>query len=176
MGINEEEYRFCPLCGKVIEKPGQENLESISFFCPHCGFKHYSDPKVVVSGILEIKQRILLVKRANHPQKGTWVLPGGYVDRGEELKAATAREIYEECGIKIKVKDLIGIYSYPGNPVVLVVYEAEYLSGELNINDESLEVRWFGFEELPWENIGFQSTKDTIKDYIDMRKLERRHS
>lgn len=171
MGINEKEYRFCPLCGKEIERPSRDNLESIQVSCSVCGFKHYLDPKLVVCAILELDQRILLVKRAFPPQKGTWVFPGGYVDRGEELRAATIREIEEECGIKIRVNDMIGIYSYNGNPVVLIVYQAEYVSGELMINNENLEAEWFGHTEIPWEGIGFQSTRDALKDFIKKKQV-----
>jgi len=170
MGINEEEYRFCPLCGQEIDYLVKDGRGPASFSCARCGFIRYQDPKLVVCALLEMDQRLLLVKRAHPPQKGTWVLPGGYVDRGEELKAATARETEEECGLKISVKDLIGIYSTSGNPVVLVVYQAEHLSGELNINDESIEAGWFGLQEIPWEKIGFQSTKDALNDYIKKKK------
>lgn len=170
MGIHEEEYRFCPLCGKQLESYSQNNIESIGFPCSDCGFVLYSDPKLVACTILEIDQKILLIKRANQPQKGKWVLPGGYVNRGEELEAAAIRETDEECGIKVKVNDLIGIYSYDGNPVVLTVYTVEHMSGDLKINDESLEMGLFSTGEIPWEEIGFKSTKDALKDYIKRKK------
>lgn len=176
MGIHEEEYRFCPLCGRESGNPDRENRGSIRFSCSHCGFTGYRDPKLVVCTILVSDQKILLVKRANPPQRGTWVLPGGYVDRSEELKSAAARETNEECGLEVKVHDLVGVYSYSGNPVVLVVYQAEYLSGELNINQESLEAGWFGPAEIPWDEIGFQSTRDVLEDYLNGKKDERRPS
>jgi len=73
--------------------------------CSTCDFIFYLDPKVVACSIVEMEGRIVLLKRAIDPQKGKWVLPGGYVDRGEEVKAAALRETEEECGLKIHAKD-----------------------------------------------------------------------
>lgn len=170
MGINEKEYRFCPLCGLEAETRDRERRGSIHFSCSGCGFVHYKDPKLVACAILEIEQRLLLVKRAHPPRQGTWVLPGGFVDRGEKLQAAAVREMEEECGIRVEVNNLIGAYSCSGNPVVLVVYRAGYLSGQLKINHENLAAGWFALPEIPWEEIGFQNTKDALKDYIEKKK------
>jgi ADP-ribose pyrophosphatase YjhB (NUDIX family) len=166
MGLYEQAYRFCPLCGRKVEDHDRKNPGSVLFSCPDCGFVRYGDPKLVVCSVLMIDHRILLVKRASPPQKGTWVLPGGYVDRGEELKQAAIREMHEECGLRVKIMNLVGLYSYIDNPVVLIVYQAGYLSGELHLNHESLEANWFPLSEIPFNEIAFQSTKDALGDFI----------
>ncbi len=133
----------------------------------------YQDPKLAACSIVEINGRIVLLQRGVQPEKGKWVIPGGFVDRGEEVKAAAIRETEEECGIKTRIKDLLGIYSYPGRLVVVTVYVAEYLSGELKAADESLSMRLVLPEEIPWDELAFPSTVDALKDYIDRLSTRR---
>lgn len=99
-------------------------------------------------------------------------MPGGYVDRGEEVHAAAIRETEEECGLKIRVQGLVGVYSYPGRLAVVVVYEAQYLSGGLIQGDESLEASWFSPGRIPWDDLAFQSTFDALKDYCKETRKE----
>ena len=63
---------------------------------------------------------LLLVQRAIHPSYGKWVFPGGYVDRGEALEAAAIREVKEESGLDVRLTRLLGVYSSPGYPVILI--------------------------------------------------------
>lgn len=134
--------------------------------CSRCEFVFYLDPKVVACSIVEMDGRIVLLKRDIDPQKGKWVLPGGYVDRGEEVTAAAIRETEEECGLRTRIKRLLGVYSYPGRMAVVVVYVTERLSGELTAADESREAGLFLSKDVPWEELGFQSTVDALKEYL----------
>jgi ADP-ribose pyrophosphatase YjhB (NUDIX family) len=138
--------------------------------CIECGFVFYLDPKLVACSLVEMDHKIVLLKRSIEPQKGKWVIPGGYVDRGEAVEAAAVRETEEECGIKVRLKDLLGIYSYGGRTVVVVVYVAEYLSGKMTIGDESLDVGLYRPNEIPWKELAFPSTRDALRDYC--RTLE----
>jgi ADP-ribose pyrophosphatase YjhB (NUDIX family) len=138
--------------------------------CSKCEFVFYLDPKVVACSVVEMDGRIVLLKRAIDPQKGKWVLPGGYVDRGEEVKAAARREMEEECGLKIRVKELLGLYSYPGRISVVVVYVGEPSGGELIVGDETEEVGLYSPESIPWNELAFQSTIDALKDYLKKRE------
>ena len=63
--------------------------------------------------ILEKDGKILLVRRNKNPYKGTWSLPGGYVEYGETVEQAVERELLEECGLKVKIDKLLGVYSDP---------------------------------------------------------------
>ena len=72
----------------------------------------------------------MLVRRAIEPGYGLWVFPGGYVDRGEEVTAAAIREAREEAGLDIRLDSLVNIYSYPGRPLVVIVYAATRIGGD----------------------------------------------
>ena len=112
MTHHDPEFKFCPVCGNRLGFSKLKTLEPGRLFCPSCDFILYLDPKVVACSILEMDGKIVLLRRAINPQKGKWVMPGGYVDRGEEVKAAAIRETEEECGIKTQIKRLLGVYSY----------------------------------------------------------------
>ena len=160
-------FRFCPVCGASLKSSKVKEHEPARLICEKCDFIFYLDPKLVACTIVEIDNRIVLLKRSVEPEKGKWVVPGGYVDRGEETISAALRETREECGIEVEIKRLHGVYSYPGWLEVVIVYVAEYISGELIVGDESMDMKLFGREEIPWEDLAFRSTRDALKDYCE---------
>jgi ADP-ribose pyrophosphatase YjhB (NUDIX family) len=167
LGINQHntEFRFCPVCGGPLKSLKLKENERIRLVCSACDFIFYLDPKVVACSILMMDGKIVLLKRGINPQKGKWVLPGGYVDRGEEVEAAAIRETREECGLRTRIERLLGIYSYPEHIPVVIVYVAQYISGDLVAGDETLEARLFSKDRTPWQDLAFQSTVDALKDF-----------
>ena len=170
MNNEEVEYRFCPVCGGSLGHLTLKEQEPQRLVCSRCDFVFYLDPKVVACCVVEMDGRIVLLKRDIDPRKGKWVLPGGYVDRGEEVSAAALRETEEECGLRARIKGLLGVYSYPGRMAVVVVYLAEYVSGDLVAADESQEAKLYLKEEVPWEELAFQSTVDALRDYFKQER------
>jgi ADP-ribose pyrophosphatase YjhB (NUDIX family) len=166
------EFRFCPVCGGNLLRQILKEQEPSRLVCAQCDFVFYLDPKVVACSIVEMDGRIVLLKRAIDPQRGKWVLPGGYVDRGEEVTAAAVRETQEECGLFTRIDRLLGVYSYPGRPAVVVVYVARYVSGELIAGDETDEFGLYGKKEIPWAQLAFQSTVDALQDYGNQKIRE----
>ena len=135
--------------------------------CRACGFVFYLDPKVAVGTIVRTEDdRIVLVRRAIEPGYGLWVFPGGYVDRGETVTAAALRETREEAGLDVRLDGLVNICSYPGRPIIIIVYTASILGGELRIDEESLEARLFTPADIPWTDLAFVSTRDALKDFM----------
>ena len=134
--------------------------------CPACDFVQYLDPKVAVGTIIRIDDgRLVLVRRAIEPGYGLWVFPGGYVDRGEHIVEAAVREAREESGLIVRVDGLVNIYSYAGTTPIIIVYTATAIGGELCTDDECLEARLFSAKEIPWDELAFRSTRDTLNDY-----------
>jgi ADP-ribose pyrophosphatase YjhB (NUDIX family) len=165
-------FRFCPVCGSPLETAKLKVNDPPRLICSECDFVFYLDPKLVACSIIEVKSKIVLLKRGIEPEKGKWVIPGGYVDRGEEVVAAALREVKEECGIDIRIKNLQGVYSYHGWLEVVIVYVAEYLSGNLVAGDESVDMKLLSPSEIPWDKLAFRSTKDALRDYIRIKGVE----
>jgi 8-oxo-dGTP diphosphatase len=164
---DERPYSFCPLCGADLELRSIKPTEPSRLVCVRCGFIFYLDPKVAVGTIITDEQRhIVLVKRAIEPGYGKWVFPGGYVDRGEGVKAAAVREAREEVGLEIRLDHLINVYSYPGRAPVIIVYAATMIGGCLGCDDEGLEARFFAPEEIPWTELAFRSTEEALHEFL----------
>ncbi|HZM16464.1 MAG TPA: NUDIX hydrolase [Candidatus Krumholzibacteria bacterium] len=159
-------WSFCPQCATRLETRLLRPGEPTRLACPACDFILFLDPKVAAGCILEIDGRIVLLRRAIPPAVGKWVYPGGYVDRGETVPAAAAREALEEVCLQVEPRSLLGVYSYAGSPIVVVVYVAEVVGGTLAVGDEALEVRTFAPEALPWNDLAFPSTFDALADYL----------
>ncbi len=169
---HEPEFSFCPVCGAGLERKQLKAGEPKRLVCKACRFVFYQDPKVVACAVVEINGRVVLLKRAINPQKGKWVIPGGYVDRGEPVERAAIREVGEECGLGVEVERLLGVYSYEGRTAVVVVYLAKRVSGKLSAKDETLEACTFSVDEIPWGELAFQSTADALKDYCRLKGKE----
>jgi ADP-ribose pyrophosphatase YjhB (NUDIX family) len=131
--------------------------------CPNCGFIHFIDPKVAVVVFIEERiaevPHVLLVQRANDPERGRWALPAGFVDRGEDPQIAAVREVGEETSLQIATVGLLGIWR-DASAVIVIGYTARVIGGTLCAADDALDARWFNTDNLPPEaDLGFDSTR-----------------
>ena len=102
-------------------------------------------PKLMVDVVVPSEEgRILLIRRASDPYEGYWALPGGFVEVGETLEAAAAREAEEETGVEVEVVRLVGVYSDPDRDPrghnVSAAYLARARSGEPSAASDAAEV------------------------------------
>lgn len=164
-----EIYKFCPQCGGHLQQKIIQPKEPPRLVCSDCGFIFYLDPKLAAIAIIPWENGLVLARRAIEPGYGLWVAPGGFVDVGETVESAVIREVQEEVFLKVQIKRLLNIYSYPGRTTVIVAYVAEVISGHLGGGDETLEARVFRPEEIPWQEIAFTSTRDALRDYLELK-------
>jgi 8-oxo-dGTP diphosphatase len=96
---------------------------------------------VAAGGLITNSQgQVLLIKS---PRYGDWEFPGGQVEEGETILHALEREVFEETGIVVRVKSLVGIYSNTRKPsIVNMDFICEYISGEPATSAESTQVEW----------------------------------
>ncbi|MGB8984181.1 MAG: NUDIX domain-containing protein [Anaerolineales bacterium] len=107
------------------------------------------------AAIFDEQGRVLLTRRADN---GQWCLPSGGMEPGESAAEACEREVWEETGLNIRVKRLVGIYSDPdqlviypdGNKfqIVALHFEAESIGGQLSLSNETTDFGYFSLEEI----------------------------
>ncbi|MGA7670429.1 MAG: NUDIX domain-containing protein [Nitrolancea sp.] len=154
--------RFCPHCGELIGSRflgGQERP-----FCASCKTAFYEDPKLAVAVLVHSDGGLVLQRRKIDPGMGKWTFPSGYVERGEPVEDAAIREALEETGLTVRLTGMLGLYSHPGNPVVLAVYSADMIGGVLAMSEESDEVATFPPTELP--ELAFEHDGEIIETWL----------
>lgn len=115
------------------------------------------DTIIVSTPTVDAPPKIVLIQRKHPPCKGQWALPGGFVDEGEPLYTAAARELQEETSVDPKQVELtqVGTYGDPGRDprgwTVTVAYAAVVPSTELGVKaaDDAAAANWFPVGELP---------------------------
>jgi ADP-ribose pyrophosphatase YjhB (NUDIX family) len=132
--------------------------------CVSCGEVVFLNPKVVAAVVVEIDDKVVMVRRRTGVEVGKWSIPAGYVDRGEVLEEAAAREIREEAGLDVEVTGLLGVYSRPADKNVLVVYAGKVVGGRLTAGHEITEVGAFDVEALP--PLAFERDAEIIRQWL----------
>ena len=152
---------YCQRCGHALEQREFEGKPRPT--CPSCGLIVFLDPKVAVVVLVTGSDKLLFVQRGAEPQIGKWCFPGGYVDRGEEVRAAARREVREETGLEVEITGLIGVYSLPSNPVIVIAYSGSMTSGALVAGTDAEDAGWFEVDELP--ELAFPHNVKIIEDW-----------
>lgn len=113
---------------------------------------------------------IALIKRKNDPYKGSWALPGGFVEWGETVESAVVREAKEETGLEIDVIKLVGVYSDPERDprghTVTVCYLTKKIDGNLKADSDASSAQCFKKDEILKLKLAFDHDiilKDAIK-------------
>ena len=139
--------KFCSGCGSLLE--ARQSAGILRPVCPGCGRVVFYDPKVAAVTIIEREGKVLMVRRAGDPGYGLWSVPGGYVDRGEVVEEAAAREVEEETGLLVKIEGLVGLFSEAGSPTIVAAFAGVETGGILQAGPEALEVAFFNLDSLP---------------------------
>jgi ADP-ribose pyrophosphatase YjhB (NUDIX family) len=160
-----DEVNFCPRCGTGLNQV--RHFGHIRPTCPKCDWVFFPDPKVAVAVLILEEGRILLVRRTNQPQQWMWTLPAGFVDAGEDPKLAAERECFEETGLRVKVTDLINVYSgreHERGADILITYKADVQSGVLIPGDDADRATFFQLDDLP--PLAFNSTNEMLNSLL----------
>jgi ADP-ribose pyrophosphatase YjhB (NUDIX family) len=156
-----EEAGFCPRCGAAATVDFPRSLQ-----CESCGYVAFFNPKPVGCAIArEADGRVWLARRGMEPGKGLWSMPGGFVDLGETVEAAIARELEEELCVGARVGSLVGVYSRAEERVVVIVFEAE-LTGPPVPTEEAPEVAAFAADAIPWDELAFWTDAAALRDLL----------
>ncbi len=122
---------------------------------------------MVVGCIPEWENKILLCRRAIDPRHGFWTLPAGFMENAETLVQAAARETMEEANARVEIGALYAIYNLPHINQVYILFRARLLDLNFKPGIESLDVKLFGEEEIPWDKIAFHVIRTPLERYFD---------
>ena len=141
----EQTSLHCPRCGaKTFSMRGEWGKR-----CPQCSYEHYPHLHPAVIILIRDGDRVLLTRKAFFP-KGRYGLVAGFVDAGESLEGAAAREVHEEVGVEIDDLRYAGSQYWPFPSQLMVGFTAAYVRGDLTVNRQELEdARWFSVRDLP---------------------------
>ncbi len=141
----EESSRFCGNCvGAMVRLPGTWGKQ-----CANCGTQHFPRIHPCVIGLVIRDDRLLLVRKAEWSLV-RYGLVAGFVEFGESLEEAMAREVEEETNIRITNIRYLGSQSWPFPSQLMCGFVADYAGGEVCLNDAELcEAAWFAPEALP---------------------------
>ena len=164
--------KFCSKCGQAIALRIPEGDQLPRAVCTACGTVHYENPRVVVGCVPEWQGKILLCRRAIEPRLGYWTAPAGFLEIGESLAAAAARETSEEALAEVAVGSLLSVVNVLHAAQVHVMFRARLASDRHGAGFESLETALFAEAQIPWGEIAFGSIRFALECYLTDRRQQ----
>ena len=158
--------KYCSNCGEEVQLKIPEGDNRKRHCCNKCDSIHYQNPNLVV-GTLPVKEnRILLCKRAINPRYGLWTLPAGFLENGETVQQGAFRETLEETATEVEIKSLYAIFDIPQISQIYMLYIAKVKKNDFQPTSESLEVKLFDQNEIPWKDLAFPFVKSVLDHYF----------
>ncbi|MEM9739389.1 MAG: NUDIX hydrolase [Pseudomonadota bacterium] len=139
--------------------------------CNHCSFIDYENPKIVAGSVVTQGDQILLCKRAIEPRKGYWTLPAGYMEKGETVEEAAAREAREEACAEIEIDRVLAMYTVARIAQVQIMFRAKLVSG-IAAGPESLEVGLYDWKDIPWSKLAFPTVVWALTHFSQTRNAD----
>jgi ADP-ribose pyrophosphatase YjhB (NUDIX family) len=151
----------------VRRVPEGEDRERL--VCQNCDYIAYENPKVVVGSVIHDGDTVLLCRRAIEPRKGFWTIPAGYMETGETVVEGAEREAWEEARARINIEGVLAVYSIAKLSQVQIIFRATWACLGFEAGAESIEVRQFTWNEIPWREIAFPSVRWALQSWYEGR-------
>ncbi len=142
------DWAWCPCCRSTLERTERGGTQRPT--CPACGFVYFSNPPAGAAAVIQdARGRVLLVQRRDGLYgAGRWCFPCGFIEWGEEVRAAAAREAREEAGVEVSVGEVLQIlttHHEPDRPAIGIWFAAELLDTSVApvAGDDAVAVGWF---------------------------------
>ncbi|CAA6798975.1 MAG: FAD pyrophosphatase (EC [uncultured Aureispira sp.] len=159
---------FCSNCGhSPLEERAPAGDNRARIICPNCGIVHYQNPKIVCGCLVIYEGKVLLGKRGIEPRKGKWNVPAGFMENHETVKEGAAREVWEEVRAKVEIQQLHTVYNILHVNQVYCLFLATLTTPVFEAAEETAEVRLFGLDEIPWDDLAFHSNVFSLEKYIE---------
>jgi ADP-ribose pyrophosphatase YjhB (NUDIX family) len=170
-----ELMKYCPECGTRLEERWISTEARERLVCVACDAIRYENPRILVALMLTCGERLLLCRRAHQPSLGTWTPPSGFMERGETLERAAARETFEEAGVQVDPEklSLYSVSSLPTISEVYVVFRGVVESDTCRAGSESLEVGYFNEQEVPWGQLAYAEMPNFLRQFFGEHREQR---
>ncbi|MBL6999149.1 MAG: NUDIX hydrolase [Gammaproteobacteria bacterium] len=168
--------KYCSQCGEAVRQIIPQGDNRLRFVCAGCGTIHYSNPNNVCGAILTWQDKILLCRRAIEPRYGLWTLPAGFMENGETVMEAAARESMEEANAVAKKLDLFAVFSLPHISQVYLMFHGELANDQVSAGTESLETGLFNIADIPWGELAFPVINRSLQLYIEYPQKDSKRS
>lgn len=164
--LHGRSFKHCKACGGPVEYrvPADDNRDRAT--CTLCGHVHYENPLNVVGTVPVWGQQVLLCRRNIEPRYGLWTLPAGFMELGETTAEGAVRETVEEAGARIELQELFTLINVARVGQVHLFYRARLQDTHFDPGPESIEARLFHEHEIPWDEIAFRTTRETLRMYF----------
>jgi NAD+ diphosphatase len=137
-------HPHCSVCGARTELAEAGHVRR----CPNCGAVHHPRTDPVVIMLVTDADRVLLGRQPTWPP-GRYSTLAGFVEPGESLEEAVAREVAEEAGVEVANIRYQSSQPWPFPASLMLGFTAEYTGGEAAVRDRELDdVRWFDRDAL----------------------------
>lgn len=164
--------KFCSNCAATLNYAVPEGDNLPRHICISCGTIHYQNPKIVAGCIPMWQDQVLICRRAIEPRYGKWTLPAGFMENGETVAQAAARETIEEAEARVTNLKMYGLFNIPHVSQVYIMFRGELEAPSFGPGSESLEVRLASEDEIPWEELAFPVIRRTLELFFADRKLD----
>ncbi len=138
-------HRYCGSCGTATVEARDERARQ----CPACKMLFYPRLAPVVMVLVSRGRELLLTRKPGYAA-GRYTVVAGFVEPGETVEHAAAREVREEVGVEIAGLRYFGSQPWPFPHALVLAFHAEYAGGTMRADPSELEeARWFRVDALP---------------------------
>lgn len=165
--------KFCPACGGVLARAIPSGDDRERAVCASCGAVHFENPKLVVGCLVEHESGLLLCRRAIEPARGRWTVPGGFLELAESITEGALRETREEACAEAEIIAPHAFFDLPHIGQIYALFRARLAKPGFAAGTESLDVRVFGLDELPFDELAFPVVHYALRHYLEDRAAGR---
>ncbi len=171
-----DKFIFCPVCGSKAFRINNEKSKK----CADCGFTYYANPSSATAAfIINEQQELLVAIRGKEPAKGTYDLPGGFVDMNETSEEGMIREIREETGITVNQVDYLfsipNRYAYSGMIIhtLDMFYRVHVNNNDVSpaAADDAAELFWLPLQKVDPKDFGLHSISQGVSRFLSTEKM-----